>query len=129
MTTTTTNYLVPENRIEIIRGSTKNYELHVVDEEDEDVNLTGARVLMTVKCEETDTDQLIQKDSDDGVAEVDINKPLEGKALIKLGPSDTQTLDVGEYIFDVWVVLASGARHPVVLPSPFIVVAGVTVLT
>lgn len=125
----TTSILGPENEIEIYRGSSKTYELHVTDSSEADVNLTGARIVLSVKCALSDPAPLVQKDSQVGAAEIDINHPIEGKAEIKFVPSDTQTMDVGEYIFDVWVVLASGTRGPVVLPSPFKVVAGVTVLT
>jgi len=124
----TTSILGPENQIEIYRGSSKTYELEVLDGDSVAVDLTGARVVLTVKCSEMDPAPLIQKDSLVGAAQVDISHPKEGKAEIKFVPSDTQTMDVGEYIFDVWVVLASGTRGPVVLPSPFKIVAGVTVL-
>lgn len=125
----TTSILGPENEIEIYRGASKTFELHVTDAEETDVDLTGARVIFSVKCDLSDAAPLIQKDSNAGAGEVDINHPKEGKAEIKLVPSDTQNMDVGEYVFDVWVVLASGTRSPVVAPSPFKVVAGVTVLT
>lgn len=124
-----TSILAAENEIEIIRGSTKTYELEVVDDHEEPVNLTGARVVFTVKCSLSDPAPLIQKDSAVGVAEVDITEPRLGKAEIKMVPSDTRSLDPGEYIFDVWVVLSSGARNPVVGPATFTVKAGVTVLT
>jgi len=125
----TTSILGPENEIEIFRGSSKTYELHVTDSSEANVNLTGARVILSVKCSLSDPAPLIQKDSQAGAGQVDITHPLEGKAEIKFVPSDTQTMDAGEYIFDVWVELASGTRGPVILPSPFRVVAGVTVLT
>lgn len=124
----TTSILGPENQIEIYRGSSKTYELEVLDGESHAVDLTGARIVLTVKCEATDPAPLIQKDSQVGASQIDITYPKEGKAEIKFVPSDTQTMDVGEYVFDVWVVLASGTRGPVILPSPFNVVAGVTVL-
>ena len=125
----TTSILGPENEIEIYRGSSKTYELHVTDAEETDVDLTGARIVLSVKCDLKDQAPLIQKDSNVGAAEIDINHPLEGKAEIKFVSADTRTMDVGEYIFDVWVVLASGVRGPVIAPSPFKVLAGVTVLT
>ena len=81
-----------------------------------------------MKCDE-EHDPLIQKDSANGPGEVELTDPTEGKAEIKFSPSDTTTMTVGEYLFDVWVVLASGARSPVILPSPFFVKTGVTVLT
>jgi hypothetical protein len=125
----TTSILGPENEIEIYRGASKTFELHVTDAEEEDVDLTGARVIMSVKCDLSDPSPIFQKDSNAGASQIDITTPKEGKAEIKLVPSDTQTMDVGTYVFDIWVVLASGTRSPVVAPSPFKVVAGVTVLT
>lgn len=125
----TTSIQGPENLIEIYRGASKTYELEVVDGEDHAVDLTGARVVFSVKCDLSDPAPLVQKDSQVGPTQIDITLPKEGIAEIKLLPSDTQTMDVGEYIFDVWVVLASGTRGPVILPSPFKVLAGVTVLT
>jgi len=124
----TTSILGPGNQIEIFRGSSKTYELEVLDGESHAVDLTAARVVLTVKCDELDPAPLIQKDSRAGAAQIDITHPKEGTAEIKFAPSDTQTMDVGEYVFDVWVVLASGTRGPVVPPSPFKVIAGVTVL-
>jgi hypothetical protein len=118
-----------ENQIEIIRGSSKNFELEVLDGHDEAVDLTGARIVLTVKCNLSEQAPLIQKDSDGGTSQVEITLPREGKATIKFSPSDTQNMDVGKYTFDVWVVLTSGFRSPVIMPSPFIVSAGVTVLT
>jgi hypothetical protein len=117
-----------QNAVSIIRGSTKTFELTVVDVAKAAVNITGARVLFSVKRFVTDEHALIQKDSAKGVAEIELTEPKAGKAQIKIDPSDTQTMDVGEYIFDVWVVLTNGNRHPVVPPSTFEVKAGVTVI-
>jgi len=118
-----------ENQIEIVRGSSKTYELEVLDEDDAPVDITGARVVLTVKCSVSDPTPLVQKDSDGGASQVELTAPREGKAEIKFSPSDTQTMDPGKYTFDVWVVLTSGFRSPVIMPSSFIVQAGVTVLT
>lgn len=121
--------LGPENQIEIYRGASKTYELEVLDADNHPVDLTSARIVLSVKCDLADPSPRIQKDSDVGATQIDITEPTLGKAEIKFVPSDTQTMDVGEYTFDVWVVLASGTRGPVILPSPFRVLAGVTVLT
>lgn len=118
----------PENLIEIVRGTTKTFELEVEDAEGEHVDLTGATVIATVKCEIQDEHAVIQKSSDEGAAEVEITEPKNGKAKIKFVPSDTQTRDTGEYVFDVWVILSSGARFVVVGPAPFVIKPGVTVL-
>jgi len=120
----------PKNTVAVIRGSSKTYELTVVDENNDPVDLTGARVLFTVKTLITDASPVIQKDSQAGAAQIEIMpNPKAGKARIYLSPSDTRNLDVAEYVFDAWVVLSSGKRHPVIPPSIFEVEAGVTVLS
>ena len=93
------------------------------------MDLTGSRVIMTVKKKITDVECILRKDSDKGIAEVDIVTPRGGIAQIFILPSDTRSLDCREYIFDVWVVLSSGKQHPVVKTSVFEIVAGVTVIT
>ena len=128
----TSSIVGSENEIEIVRGTSKNFELLVCDDAGDPVDLTGARVIATVKCDLHDDKVSIQKDSDVGPAEVEIYAQTGddlGKALIKFSPSDTQTLDPGDYIFDVWVILSSGARHIVVGPATLTIKRGVTVLT
>lgn len=121
-------FLLGENSIHIVRGTSRTLALCVKDAEGHPVNLTGARVVFTVKCRVTDDSPRIQKDSAEGVLEVDIDDPLNGEAKIYIQPEDTSTMDVGTYVFDVWVILSSGTRHLVVGPGEFVVVAGVTVL-
>jgi len=89
------------------------------------VDLTGATVYFTVKISISDTNSIVQKKSTNP-AEILINAPRAGQAQIFLGPSDTQNLDINEYVYDVWVILASGARYPVIPPSILEVEAGVT---
>lgn len=128
----TSSIVASENEVEIVRGTSKNFELLVSDENGDPVDLTGARVISTVRCELGDDKVSIQKDSSVGATQAEIltqSGDTLGKALIKFSPSDTQNLDPGEYVFDVWVILSSGARHIVVGPSPFIIKRGVTVLT
>lgn len=131
-TSSTSSIVGSENEIEIVRGTSKNFELTVCDDAGDPVDLTGARVIATVKCDLYDDKISIQKDSANGAAEIEIlaqSGDTLGQALIKFTPSDTQNLDPGEYIFDVWVILSSGARHIVVGPALFVVKRGVTVLT
>lgn len=119
----------PKNAVQVIRGTSKTFELTVTDESGGVVNLTGSRVIMTVKRELVDRNPVIQKDSAVGPTQVELSEPKAGKAKIYFDPPDTQTLDVREYLFDVWVVLASGKRYAVVPPSVLEIVAGVTVIT
>lgn len=120
--------LALENSIVVIRGSTKTLDLTVKDSEGDAIDLTGSRILFTVKCRIEDRENVIQKDSDVGAAEIDIDDPKNGKAIVHILADDTAGLDLGKYVFDIWVVLASGAKHPVVGPSDFTILAGVTVI-
>lgn len=119
--------LLPVNAVSVIRGSSKTLELTVTDDTDKVVDLTGATLYFSVKTLIEDSHPLFQKRSTN-VSEIEITKPRDGVARIYLSPADTQTLDPKEYVFDVWVVLASGKRYPVIEPSVFVVRPGVTIL-
>lgn len=119
--------MYPENAIEIIRGASKTLALTVTDEQGLSVDLTGGRIIFSVKHTTQDAQPLIQKASD-VPTQAEITIPREGKAKIYLQPMDTQNLDPIEYTFDVWAILSNGKRYPVVLPSIFRVKPGVTLL-
>lgn len=122
-------FLTTESSIEIIRGSSRTLALTVTDGEGDPVNLTGGRIIMTVKCRISDSEVLFQKDSDEGAAEIEITNASSGEAKIYIQPSDTSGLAAASYVFDVWVLLSSGSRHLVIGPGTFVVKAGVTVLS
>lgn len=115
------------NSVTIIRGSSKTYALSVKDSSGNPVNLTGARIIFSMKEGFCNESAIIRKDSNNGITEIEITDPLAGMAEIKILPSDTTTLDVGEYLFDVWVILTSGKQYPVIPPSKLVIEAGVTV--
>lgn len=119
--------ILPENTLTLIRGTSKTLELVVTDADGKVVDLTGGKIVMTVKALATDPNPIIQKTSDIPT-QAEITVPREGKARIYLVPGDTQTLTVKQYTFDVWLVMTSGKRFAVVPPSVFEVQAGVTLL-
>lgn len=118
--------LESKNLLTLIRGSSKTYALAVTDKDGDPVDLTGARVIFTVKASFC-SDVLIRKDSQVGASEIEITNALGGLADIKISPADTQTMPTGEYLYDVWVVLVSGRRYPVITPSKLVIEPGVTV--
>lgn len=125
----TTKILLPDNAITIVRGSSKTLELAVTDLQDKVVNLTGASIYFTVRERLNAPNPLIYK-STGNVAEIEVIDATGGKAKIYISYMDTMNLEAPkQYVFDVWVVLSSGKRYPVVQPSVFEVVPGVTVLT
>jgi hypothetical protein len=117
--------LLPKNSVQIIRGTSKTLQLSVVDSHHKPVNLTGATIIFTVKNRVEDRQNVIQKTTQDPT-QVQITDPFGGIAQIFLVPADTQLRDVKQYVFDVWVILTSGARYAVVVPAIFDLQPGVT---
>lgn len=115
------------NAVDIIQGSSRTLELTVVDDADAVIDLTGAKIYMSVKSDLASQYPIIQKVSTN-VLECEITTPKGGVAQIYLNPSDTQTLDPDVYMYDVWVVLADGRRYAIIEQSPFTVRQGVTVI-
>lgn len=114
------------NTIEVYRGQSKTFELTIKDSTNAAVDLTGASIYFTVKKEVTDTVAIISKTTDDPLQAEILAPNTDGKARIYLIPSDTSVLDVGDYLFDIWVQLSSGKRYPIVEVSKFIIKASVT---
>lgn len=122
-----TDILAPENALLVIRGTSKTLKLSVVDDNGKPVDLTSAQIYMTVKQALGDVQNVFQK-STASSSQILITDPRGGTANIFLLPGDTQRLDIKPFVFDVWVILASGKRYAVVPPSVFEVQAGVTYL-
>ena len=119
--------LLPKNAIQVIRGTSKTLDLRVVDSHGKPVNLTGAAIILTVKNTVEDTRNIFQKTTANP-SQVDVIDPYGGRAQIFITPDDTANRDIKQYVFDVWVILVTGARYAVVPPSIFDLQAGVTVL-
>lgn len=120
--------LAPVNAVTVIRGSSKTFQLTVVDRFGKPVDLTGATLFFTVKVKTEDPYPVIQKKSSDPT-QILITNPKGGVAQIYLQPQDTANRDPLVHVFDAWVSLVGGKRYPVIPPSTFEIVPGVTVLT
>ena len=118
--------LLPKNSVQLIRGTSKTLQLSVVDSNRKPVNLSGATIIMTVKNTVDNLKNVFQKTTNDPT-QILITDPFGGIAQIFINPSDTQYLDIKQYVFDVWVILTSGARYAVVPPTILDLQAGVTV--
>ena len=117
--------LLPKNAVQIVRGTSKTLQLAVTDPQSKPVNLTGATIIMTVKNRVEDQKNIFQKTTADPT-QVKITDSFGGIAQIFIQPTDTQFRDVKEYVFDVWVILPSGARYDVIPPTVFELTASVT---
>lgn len=122
----TSALILPENGIEIIQGTSRTLEVTVTDLDEKPVDITGGRIVFSVKADVADRNALIQKDSTHA-SQARITKPKAGLAEIYIKPADTQGLDVRkDYLFDVWLVTAGGDRFAVVPTNTFRVTEAVT---
>ena len=119
--------LLPENAIEVVRGQSKTLKLTVKDKAGVVVDLTGSTIYFTVKEKLTDPKPLIQKLSTN-IAEIEVPNPVDGTANIFIVPDDTRSLGRGKYVYDLWIVLSTGERNPLIKPSTFEVTLGATVI-
>ena len=122
-----TDILQPRNALTVYRGTNKTFVLTVTDGDAKPVNLTGARIVFTVKSRIEDQVPLLQKTSD-SAAQILITTAASGLAEIYLLPADTARMAVRPYVFDVLVQLSNGKRYVVIPPSTFDLQATVTVL-
>lgn len=118
--------LAPENGFEIYQGSAKTLELLVTDvDTGKALDLTDCDVYFTARRLIEDPIPVIFKSSLDPL-QIAKTRPTYGIAQIYLGPTDTRSLEIGEYVFDVWVRLPSGKPYPVIEPSRLVVKWAVT---
>lgn len=128
------SFLASDNAISIIRGSSRTIEIVVTDPDEVSntnpsgiVNLTAATLYLTVKEKIEDPLAIIKKSSNSSL-EIEITAPRSGLAKIYFVPADTQKREVGAYVYDLWVLLSSGKRFPIIAPSTFEITPGVTVI-
>ncbi len=105
---------IEKGTIKIVQGDTGSFTIIL----DNYVFVSGDKVYFTVKKKATDIEPLIQK----------VMYPLDGatQVVIDFLNSDTQTLIDGKYLYDIQLSLNNGVIDTIVLPSPFIVIGGVT---
>lgn len=109
-----------ETPICIVRGDDKKFRLHFTTDGVTPVNLTGAKVYLTVKkrIEDADSDAVIQK------IVTTHTDPVNGITEIKLSHTETK-IDLGRYFYDVQLTDA-GNEVKTVLIGYFTVTKEVT---
>ena len=115
----------PKNTIVVAQGASKTLALTVFDSTGNPVDLTGAVIYMTVR-DSLEADFVRIRKTSTSPAEIQIPEPRNGSAKIFILPSDTETLDYGDYVYDIWVETGTGDRVPVVPVSIFRVERAVT---
>lgn len=134
ISSTSSNISKSDSTIELYQGETKDLDLEIVQcveqpdgsELEQPVDLTGAKICFTVRKKLGDPTANISKDSDNAL-EIELLSPFEdGKAIIHIVSADTEHMEPSSYVFDVWVVLSSGKKVPVIEPSEFLIKEPVT---
>lgn len=96
--------------------------------------LTGVGIYFTVKARYEDAAVVVQKRTEGaGGAAGEVIVPAQtgtniGKATIVLTPADTENLQPGTYVCDVWLKLATGEERPVIEREIFTIYPRVTVV-
>lgn len=122
-----TSMLLPENSISIVRGTSKTLQVAVKNPDGTYLDITGGKLVFTVKAALYEDVPLFQKLTTDAAQGV-ITKPREGLVEFYLLPADTNGLKPQNYIFDVWLITATGERYVVIPESILAVAPGVTYL-
>lgn len=123
-----TSLLDPVNSVTIVRGASKKLALTVQDENDSPVDLTGSRLVFTLKTSLASEHPLLVKTSDDD-SQILITSPTAGLAEVYILPADTKGLEPGQYVFDIWLIDSDSNHYPVTKPVLLTVQAAVTVLS
>lgn len=109
------------NRIDIIRGDTRILVISAINPDKTIYNMVnGDKVYLTVKKTVDHTDYVLQKIQTEFV---------DGKANIVIYPSDTNSLEISSYKYDVVLVIPSTPENiinTIINPSDFIILPGVT---
>ena len=103
-------------RIEIVRGTTNDFDITVVDVDFLPYTLEeGEKIIFGVKQTADSDELLITKTA----------APQDGVHVVTLDPEDTSGLECGRYVYDV--SLQSGAAfYNIIEPSPLIIQPNVT---
>lgn len=101
------------NSITLIRADDATYDVTIVDEDGEVVDITGFTIKFTVRENPLDSIGVISKTTSSGISLTD---PTNGVCRITITSADS-TIDPGRYIYDVEVTNLSGKKTTVIIDS------------
>ena len=117
--------LLPQNSIRLYAGETRTLEFSVADREGRIQDLTGARVVMSVRESMLDHQPLILKTTDDP-AQAMIASITGGLVRFFFTSQDTKYLRPAQYGYDIWVLMPNGDKFPVIESSVLEIKGSVT---
>lgn len=103
---------VPFTTIDLFADNDRQLRLLVRNGNLQIIDLTGATAVFTVKLRKSDTVPIFTK-STAIVGEGMIGAADEGEAFFFIEPSDTDSLDICQYVWDVTVTLSDGKVYTV----------------
>lgn len=104
---------VPFYPMDLYADNNRRLRVFIKDENLIPINLTGATCIFTVKLTKNDALPVIQK-STAVSGEGEIGSPDQGECFFYIVPSDTSSLDIAQYKYDVSVLLADGNQYTTV---------------
>jgi hypothetical protein len=110
--------LQPTNSINLYAGETRTIEFSVADLAGRIQDLTGCRLVLTVREDLRDPTPLFMKSTSDPTQGL-ITNYANGLVTFFFVPQDTQSLRAAQYFYDIWVLLPNGERYIVVQPAVF----------
>lgn len=82
------------------------------------IDLTGATAVSSIRTDSKATPIItLDNGSNGGMALLAQTGATKGQFTWTLQPTQTKSLPVGTYVWDVWVVLSTGEKLPIVWPS------------
>lgn len=109
-----------------VRGQTLPLVFTCRDYKGQLVNLTGAACYLTVRTDELAAVAVVALTTGSGIVLADQTGAQMGQFTATIPPTATLPLEVGDYVWDAWVVTAAGDKFPVIATSIFTLLHEIT---
>lgn len=120
--------MIATKELRMVRGQTFPVLFTVKNHVGARVDLTGATAHLSVRTD-AKAAPVVHKSSPSAGVSLAVQSGLTlGQFTATLAPADTAALVPGDYIYDAWIVDATGARWPLVAASRLAILAEVSVL-
>lgn len=120
--------MITTKELRMLRGQTLPVLFTVKNHIGARVDLTGATAHFSVRTDLKAAPIVHKISPAGGIALAPQSGATLGQFTATLAPADTAALVPGDYVYDVWIVDATGARFPIVAASRLAIQAEVTVL-
>ena len=114
---------IPSQNFEVTRGNTWKRDLYFYND-DNRLDITGWKILFTVKEKISDTDGITGASAKIAV-EATLSDPTNGKATLSLSVTNTD-LPPASYIYDIKIITASAVDELTIINGNFTILSGVT---